>query len=173
MRIRSASRSYLIFIMMLAGSVSVICAVVIAFVRFDTAANVVISGLFALGALYVLMGLAMFGWALAERAVFAIQVAPGLLTVQNRTRRLELQSQDVSGYYVYNNKIVLRLLKAPEQGGVMPFLRCHGDRIVIHSYLLQDTADVIAALRTFDADFSTKTRVNAGMVAQILGSGLS
>ncbi|MBB5047504.1 hypothetical protein HNR60_002261 [Rhodopseudomonas rhenobacensis] len=173
MRVTPASRPYLIFVATLNILVLALCLSAIAFVGVDAVSNAVISGMFALGALYVSRNVLVFGWAYLEHRYFEIDATPGMLTIRNRARQIQIKSSEVSDYYVYYNKIVLRVPADPGQESVPPYVNVRADTIVINIYLLQDTAKVIAALREFDDAYQSKNRVNVGMIIQTIGGNFS
>lgn len=173
MEIRSASRPYLLFVILVNAVVLLVCVVAIANVESSAVANAVLAALFAIVGLYILRNAVIFASAYIQHPHFRIEISPGQLALNTRAQELRISSSNVAEYNIYNNKIVLRL-HAPVGGrDVPPYARVREHSVTIYVYVLGDPAEFLRGLREFDSSFSDKTRVNAGMVIQGLGLGLS
>ncbi|MES2195767.1 MAG: hypothetical protein V4517_15225 [Pseudomonadota bacterium] len=173
MEIRPASRPYLLFLILLNVLVLAGCIAAVVFVGFSAVANSLLAGLFVIAGLYVLGSAMMFAKAHIQQPYFRIGISPGQLVVKSRGQELQISSSNVAEYNIYNNKVVLRM-HAPVGGGdVAPYAKVREQSVTIYVYLLRDVAELLRGLREFDGSFSDKTRINAGMVIQALGWGVS
>jgi hypothetical protein len=154
--------------------VLIFCVAAVSFVQFSGPANAVVAGLFAMVGLYVLRNAWVFCQTYIQHPYFRVQILPGQqLTLRTRRRELRISSSRVAGYYIYNNKIVLRLHEPIRERGVPPYAKVRGRSVTIYFYFLKDTAEFLRGLRAFDDAFSEKLGVNAGMLVQALGQGLA
>ncbi len=170
--IRTASRAFLLFVLLLNVFILLFCIIAVSFIRFSELADAVLAGVFVMVAIFVVRNTLIFGHAYARHPYFRIQVRPGWLKVRTRRRELHLSSSNVDGYFVYNNKIVLRLQEPIRDREILPYVKVRERSVTIYFYFLKDTAEFLRSLREFDDAFSDKSKVNAGMVAQMLGQGL-
>jgi hypothetical protein len=172
MEIHARSGWYLLSIAIMNAAVCAIFVAGIVIVGFAEFTNAFISGILAVGALYLMRGAWIFGLAYGRRPGFRIDIAPRTLSIAMSGHQLRIDASDVVAYYIYNNKIVLHVPALAGQPGLLPFVRVHGENVVVYLYLTH-VGDLVQGFRVFDDSFEGKRRVNLGMIAQAIGMGIS
>jgi hypothetical protein len=109
----------------------------------------------------------------AQYTRFKIDVEPGALSLTNQTETINIKDSDVEAYYLYNNKIRLILREQIESRDMLPFVKLRKGSLEISLNKLSGRIPVTTWLQRFDSNFNVKNKVNLGMIAQVLGDGLS
>jgi hypothetical protein len=104
---------------------------------------------------------------------FKIDVESGRLSVTNQNETITVKASDVEAYYLYNNKIRFVLREKAEFRDMLPFVKLRKGRLEISLNKLDGRIPAVTWLQRFDSDFNGKSKTNLGMIAQVLGSGLS
>lgn len=173
MQVRLRGRIYLVFLIILNAAVAALLLTGIAFVGFATYAEMVLSGLLALGVLYALSNVWTFSIGYLRRPRFGIDIERGRLSIGVRGRELHLSSSDVSDYYVYNNKVLLAVHGLHGSMQLAPFVRIRKGRfLVVYLYLIGDISEFLRALAVFDDSFEQKRRTSLGMFLQTIGTAV-
>ncbi|MBX9824494.1 MAG: hypothetical protein K2Y27_05810 [Xanthobacteraceae bacterium] len=172
MTVRSASRGYLLSIVVIALLVLTIVVAAMAMLGLSDESRALAFAVLSMVVLYLLRGMWIFGLAFLESPRFSIEASRGQLVIRNGRKEIRINSADVPAYYVYNNKIVFA---APLTGQdtIRPFVYVRAGQVTLRLYLLENTAKVLRALAAFDPEFVAKNKWNLGMVVQVIGMGSS
>ena len=172
MTVRSARRSYLLTIAAMVLFVFLGVIVAMATVGLADMPRALMFAVLSMVVLYLLRSIWIFGLAFLESPGFSMEASPGQLVIRNRRKEIRINSADVPAYYVYNNKIKFAAPLAA-QDTIRPFLSVRSDQVTLYLFLLEDRASVLRALAAFDPEFLKKNKLNAGMVVQAIGMGVS
>jgi hypothetical protein len=173
--IRAASRRYLGFLaaMVTAGAAIVSTTIVLVIiVAGDTVAGIVVSAALGLFLAYILGGIAFFAFAIARASEFHIEYSACTLKLVGGTETIELTPQQIQGYYLYNNKLVIKLSNPTiAQGRTVqycPFFRQRRNQIVLRTILLaiSDRLGIERTLAHFDERFAEKRKISLGIILE-------
>lgn len=180
MEIKAASRGFSLFIILICAVVACGCALLlVALASFGrtTAVPALMASLIGiiLAAIAGWMIYCIRLWVLVYRQypTFKIVVEPGALTITNRGEPLTVRSSDIAAYYLYNNKVRVVLHDQTNSRSFAPFAQLKGDRLTISHNRLDGRIPIATWLQEFDRDFTVRSKINLGIIAQVLGYGLS
>jgi hypothetical protein len=172
MTVRSASRGYLLTIVVIALLVLAVVVVAMAMLGLSDVPRALAFAVLSMVLLYLLRGIWTFALAFLESPRFSIEASRGQLVIRNGRKEIRINSADVPAYYVYNNKVIFAAPRA-EQDTIRPFVYARTGQVTLYLCLLEDAAKVLRALAAFDPEFLAKNKWNVGMLVQVIGMGSS
>lgn len=173
MTVRSASRGYLLSIVVIALLVLTIVVATMAMLGLSDVPRALAFAVLSMVVLYLLRGMWIFGLAFLESPRFSIEASRGQLVIRNGRKEIRINSADVPAYYVYNNNKIVFAAPLTGQDTIRPFVYVRAGQVTLRLYLLENTAKVLRALAAFDPEFVAKNKWNLGMVIQVIGMGMS